>query len=142
MFRGLLETYITFLVNLLNIMIVFRFFKFDTVKEILKRRCQIYNLMKKMIILRKIQFEPEQKKTGGNESHEKESKHIHPSVAYYYILEQEIQIGANANIAKTKREKYIVFVLERWIQCLLIWLKSQSARDLPDYQSNVLVLFI
>ena len=39
MFRGLLETYITFLVNLLNIMIVFRFFKFDTVKEILKRRC-------------------------------------------------------------------------------------------------------
>ena len=34
--------------------------------------------MKKMIILRKIQFEPEQKKTCGNESHEKETKYIHP----------------------------------------------------------------
>ena len=33
--------------------------------------------MKKMIILRKIQFEPEQKKTCGNENHEKETKHIY-----------------------------------------------------------------
>ena len=31
----------------------------------------------------------------------------------YYILEKEISTGANANIAKTKREKYIVFVVER-----------------------------
>ena len=46
-------------------------------KEILKIQCQIYILMKKMIILRKIQFEPEQKKTCGNEGYEKETKHIH-----------------------------------------------------------------
>ena len=37
--------------------------------------------MKKMIILRKIQFEPEQKKTCGNESYEKETKHIHVRAA-------------------------------------------------------------
>ena len=30
------------------------------------------------------------------------------------VLEQEISIGANADIAKTKREKKIVFV-ERWM---------------------------
>ena len=41
------------------------FFKFDTVKETLKIRCHIYTLTKKIIILRKIQFEPEQKKTCG-----------------------------------------------------------------------------
>ena len=56
-------------------------FKFDTVKEILKMRCQIYILMKKMIILRKIQFEPEQKKTCGNQSHKKVTKHINASAA-------------------------------------------------------------
>ena len=33
--------------------------------------------MKKIIILRKIQFEPEQEKSRGNESYEKENKHIH-----------------------------------------------------------------
>ena len=32
--------------------------------------------MKKMIILRKIQFEPEQKKTCGNTDHKKQNKHI------------------------------------------------------------------
>ena len=32
--------------------------------------------MKKMIILRKIQFEPEQKKTCGNTNHKKRTKHI------------------------------------------------------------------
>ena len=35
-----------------------------------------------------------------------------------YILEYEISISANAVIAKTKREKQIVFVVERWMQCL------------------------
>ena len=35
-----------------------------------------------------------------------------------YILEYEISISANADIAKTKREKQIVFVVERWMQCL------------------------
>ena len=32
-------------------------------------------------ILQPFQFEPEQKKTCGNESHEKETKHIHTSAA-------------------------------------------------------------
>ena len=41
------------------------FFKFKSVKETLKIRCQIYALMKKIIILKKIKFEPEQKKTCG-----------------------------------------------------------------------------
>ena len=31
----------------------------------------------------------------------------------YYILEQEISTGANADIAKPKRKKKIVFVVER-----------------------------
>ena len=31
----------------------------------------------------------------------------------YYILEQEILSGANADIAKTKRENKLVFVVER-----------------------------
>ena len=46
----------------------------------------------------------------------------------YYILNQEISIGTNANIAKTKLEKQIIFAVEKWIQCLLLWLKSRSAR--------------
>ena len=50
-------------------------------KEILKIRCQIYILMKKMIILRKIHIEPEQKKTCGNEIYEKETKHIYAIAA-------------------------------------------------------------
>ena len=37
--------------------------------------------MKKMIILKKIQFESEQKKTCGNESYEKKTEHIHPIAA-------------------------------------------------------------
>ena len=31
----------------------------------------------------------------------------------HYILEEEILTGANADIARTKREKEIVFVAER-----------------------------
>ena len=87
--------------------------------------------MKKMIILKKIrltieyhsiifqpfQFEPEQKKTF--ESHEKETKHIYDSAADLV----HIRIG-NLNWCKwgrkTKREKWIVFVVERWMQCLLL----------------------
>ena len=61
---------------------------FNPAKEILKMRCQIYILMKKVIILRKIQatmktFAPpflnnfslslKRKKTCGNESYEKET---------------------------------------------------------------------
>ena len=74
-------------------------------------------------ILQPFQFEPEQKKTCGNESHERETKLIHAS----YILQQEISIGANVDIQKAKREKQIAFVVERWMPCLLLRLKSWSA---------------
>ena len=47
----------------------------------------------------------------------------------YYILEYEISVGTNADIAKTNREKKIVFFVERWMQCLLLRLKSRSARE-------------
>ena len=46
----------------------------------------------------------------------------------HYILEEEILTGANADIARTKREKEIVFVAERWMQSLLLRLKSGSVR--------------
>ena len=63
-------------------------------KEILKIRCQIY--INEVIVLKKIQvtmktfappffqplkFVPEQKKTCGNESHEKETKRIYASAS-------------------------------------------------------------
>ena len=67
----------------------------DPVKEILKMQCQIYVLMKKPIILRKIHVTMKSftlpffnhfslslnRKTCGNESHEKETKHIRASAA-------------------------------------------------------------
>ena len=57
-------------------MIVFQELNFDPVKEILKIQCHIYILMKKVIILRKIQpFAPTWKET----------KHIHASAADLYI---------------------------------------------------------
>ena len=68
----------------------------------------------------------------------------------YCILEQEISIRANADIAKSRREKRIAFAVERWMQCLLLQLKSSGVREaschpaysgkLPDYQSHVLAL--
>ena len=73
-------------------------------------------LMKTVIILKKMQdfrsiifqpfqFEPEQKKMCGNESHEKETEHFTLQLPIYYMLEQVISIGASADIAKTKPEK-------------------------------------
>ena len=68
-------------------MIIFKFdYNFDPVKEILKIKCQIYIWMKKVTslwatILQPFQFELEHKKTCGNESHEKETKHNHASAA-------------------------------------------------------------
>ena len=62
---------------------------------------------------------------------QKETKHINASAAdlLHTVLEQEISIVANADIAKTKRKKQVVFVVERWMQCLLLRLNSQSARE-------------
>ena len=153
-------------------MIVFQVsLNFCPMKEIPKIQCRIYILMKRVIILSKIQaamkaftilqtfqFGLEQKKTCYNESHEKETteavvyrysskqmflgKHrkapvldslfnkvVVIQVLIYYILEQQISAGANADIAKTKRKKQIVFVVERWMQCLLLRLKSRSTRE-------------
>ena len=39
----------------------------------------------------------------------------------------------NADIAKTKQEKKIVFVVERWMQCFLLQLKSQRTREACRY---------
>ena len=47
----------------------------------------------------------------------------------YYILEQKISAGANADITNTKREKQVLFVAGRWTQCLLTRLKLWSARE-------------
>ena len=70
-------------------------------KQILKIQYQIFILIKKVIILSKnkkkrqrrlfrstilqpFQFEPEQKITFGNESHQKETKHSHASAFITY----------------------------------------------------------
>ena len=57
-------------------MIVFQELNLDPVKEILKIRCQIYILMKKVIILRKIHV-----KMKSFAPPWKETKHIHASAA-------------------------------------------------------------
>ena len=52
------------------------------------------------------------------------------------IFTLQLSIVANAGIAKTKREKQIVFVVERqrWMQCLLIRIKSHNAREASCHQ--------
>ena len=57
-------------------MIVFQELNLDPVKEIMKIRCQIYILMKKVIILRKIHV-----KMKSFAPPWKETKHIHASAA-------------------------------------------------------------
>ena len=47
----------------------------------------------------------------------------------YYILEKEISISVNTDIAKTKREKKIVFAVGSWTQYLLPRLKSRSTKE-------------
>ena len=86
--------------------------------------------MKKVIILRKIQvtmktFAPpffihfslslNRKKACGNESHEKETNLFMLQLQICYILEQEILISTNADLAKNE---VIAFVVERCMQCL------------------------
>ena len=77
----------------------------DPMKEILKIGCQIYILMKKGIILRlhyssTISVWAWTEKKCDNESHKKETKHIHVSAADLLHT-----VFANADIAKMKREK-------------------------------------
>ena len=72
----------------------------------------------------------------GNDSYEKK-KHLRFSCLQGKI-EQEISngYGANAGIAKTKRQKQIIFVVQRqrWMQCILIRLKTHSARVASRHQ--------
>ena len=79
---------------------------FYRVKEILKIRSRIYILIKKVIILRKIQHVTMKSFALPFSSIEK-TKHTHASAAdvLHTVLEYEISIGANADIAKTKQEK-------------------------------------
>ena len=62
---------------------------------------------------------------------------------FYYILEKEISTGANTDIAKMRRGKKIIFAVDRWMQCLLLWLKSRSVREASchaDFMSNCLAV--
>ena len=62
-------------------------------------------------------------------------------LSIYYILGKAISIGANADIVKSKREKEIGFVVERWLQFLLHWINAKSARVAshhPAFMSNCL----
>ena len=137
---------------------------FDPVKEILKIRCQIYILMEKVIILRKIHvtiksFAPplfshlnlslNRKKSAAIRAVRKKPNIFTLQLPIYYILEQEISIGASANIAKTKQEKYSLCCRE--VDTMLIAsakiperegsiLLSSFYGQLHDYQSHVLNL--
>ena len=53
-------------------------------------------------ILEPFQFEPEQKKMCGNESHKEETKHIHAIATDLLHIRVRNEIGANADIVKTK----------------------------------------
>ena len=78
-------------------MIVFKVsLNFDPVKEILKLRCQVYILMKNVIILRKtdvtmyfqpFQFEPEQKIVVVMRAMRKKLNILMLQLPIYYILE-------------------------------------------------------
>ena len=93
---------------------------FDLVKEILKIRCQIYILMKQVITLRKIQMAMKtfarpffnhfslslsRKKRVVMRVMRKKLNIFTLQLPIYYILEKEISISVNTDIAKTKREK-------------------------------------
>ena len=74
-------------------------------KVIISKKIQVTMKTVRSTIFQPFQFEPEQKKTCGNESHERETKYIYTSAVNLYILEYEISIGVNVDIAKTKRDK-------------------------------------
>ena len=69
-------------------------------------------------------------------SPQKETKYIHASAAdlLHALLEQEIPNGANADIAKTKQNKQIAFVLKWWMQYLLLKLKSENVNEASHHQ--------
>ena len=55
------------------------------------------------------------KRKKSKRNHEKEKDTVKLQQPIYQILRLEMWVGANAGIAKKKQEKYIVFVVERWM---------------------------
>ena len=64
-----------------------------------------------------------------NEVHHRKNIHASAADLLHTLLEQEIATGANEDIAKSKRKKQIVFIVDWWMQYLLLRLKSQSAKE-------------
>ena len=55
-----------------------------------------------LLFLNHFQLEPEQKKMCGNESHKEETKHIHAIATDLLHIRVRNEIGANADIVKSK----------------------------------------
>ena len=69
-------------------------------------------------ILEPFQFEAERKNTCDNETHEKEAKHIHALAANLLYMRIGNLDWCKSGIAKTKREKQILFLVERWMKLI------------------------
>ena len=92
----------------------------------------------KILMLRvPIYYVLEQEVSIGMSAMRKKLKIFMLQLLIYYILELEVSIGTNEDIGKTKREKQIVFVVERWMQCLLLRLKSRSAREASSHAASM-----
>ena len=92
----------------------------------------------KILMLRvPIYYVLEQEVSIGMRAMRKKSKIFMLQLLIYCTLELEVSIGTNEDIGKTKREKQIVFVVERWMQCLLLRLKSRSAREASSHAASM-----
>ena len=80
-------------------------------------------------ILQLFQLEPEQKICVLMRAMRKKLNIFKLQLVIFYILGQGIFISAIAYIAKMKLEKQIVFIADKWMQCVLLQLKSQSLRE-------------
>ena len=125
-------------------MIVFQVsLNFDPVKEILKIQSQIYILMKKVIILKKLQMKWKlsfhhfstisvwawNRKTCGNERHEKETQHIHAFAAdLLYVTKKNLDWCKCWHCINDARE--IDCLCCREVDAMLIvWLKSEGTKE-------------
>ena len=123
---------------------------FGSVKEILKMQCQIYILMEKLIIQRKIQvtmktFAPPffndfnlslNRKKCDVESHEKETKDIHVSDVDLLHINRK---SRPVQMWTLQKRSEIALVVERWMQSLLLWLKLWGVREVshqPVFMGN------
>ena len=105
--------------------IVFQVLNFDPVTEILKIRCHIYILMK---IFLKI-FQNSQETFVLEETPVNFAKFFRTP----FLQNNSGQLLLKVDIAITKHEIQIVFVVESWMQCLLLQLKSQRVREESHY---------